>query len=144
MTELPGWRGMPNYYYRDALMIGVGRSGALLALRRVSEWASAHWPTKHRSLPAGFGMDFDSFLPGIAIPAAAVLRGLLIPGLIAAVGGFVLAHCKSPVVRGLLFILGSLAMVGDWGSTGGLLPSSGLRARYFYCWWYLELGKWRA
>jgi membrane protease YdiL (CAAX protease family) len=115
--ELPGWHGMPNYYYRDALMIGAGGTGALLALRRALEWASAHWPTQHRALSAGFGMDFDSFLPGMSIPAAAVLRGLLISGLIAAVGGFVLAHCKSPVMRGLLFILGSLAMVGDWGST---------------------------
>jgi cytochrome c oxidase assembly factor CtaG len=32
------------------------------------------------------------------------------------VGGFILAHCKTPVIRGMLFVLGSLAMVGDWGS----------------------------
>jgi len=37
-TELPGWRGMPGTYYRDALMIGVGGTGALLALSRVTEW----------------------------------------------------------------------------------------------------------
>ncbi len=114
--ELPGWRGMPNYYYRDALMIGVGGTGALLALRRVTEWASAYWPTQHRAVAPAFGMDFDSFVPGISIPAAAVLRGLLISGIVAAVSGFVLAHCKSPIIRGMLFILGSLAMVGDWGS----------------------------
>jgi hypothetical protein len=114
--ELPGWRGMPNYYYRDALMIGVGGTGALLALRHVAEWASAYWPTQHRAVSPAFGMDFDSFVPGISIPAAAVLRGLLISGLVAAVSGFVLAHCKSPIIRGMLFILGSLAMVGDWGS----------------------------
>jgi len=37
-------------------------------------------------------------------------------GLVAGIGGFILAHCKSPIVRGMLFVLGSLAMVGDWGS----------------------------
>jgi membrane protease YdiL (CAAX protease family) len=115
-TELPGWRGMPGPYYRDAVMIGVGGTGALLALSMVTEWVSAHWPTQHRALGAAFGFDFDSFLPGVSIPAAAVLHGLVYAGLIAVVGGFILAHCKTPVIRGMLFVLGSLAMVGDWGS----------------------------
>jgi hypothetical protein len=35
---------------------------------------------------------------------------------IALIGGFIAAHCKSPAVRAALFVLGSLAMVGDWGS----------------------------
>jgi membrane protease YdiL (CAAX protease family) len=115
--ELPGWRGMPNYYYRDALLIGAGGTGALLALGRVTEWASAHWPTQHRAVSAAFGMDFDALLPGIAISAGSAQRGLLLCGLVVAVSGFIVAHCKSPVMRGLLFVLGSLAMVGDWGST---------------------------
>jgi len=67
-------------YYRDALMIGVGGTGALLALSRVTEWASSHWPTPHRALNAAFGFDFDSFVPGIAIPAGRVLHGLLFTG----------------------------------------------------------------
>jgi hypothetical protein len=115
-TELPGWRGMAGSYYRDAVMIGVGGTGALLALSRVTEWVSSHWLTPHRALGAAFGFDFDSFVPGIAIPAGAVLHGLLFTGLIAVIGGFIVAHCKSPMIRGLLFALGSLAMVGSWGS----------------------------
>ena len=61
-------------------------------------------------------------LPGIAISATAVLRGLLFTGLIAVTAGFILAHCKSPVMRGLLFVLGSLAvLVGGWGSPADFL-----------------------
>jgi cytochrome c oxidase assembly factor CtaG len=45
-----------------------------------------------------------------------VLHGLVFSGLIAAIGGFIVAHCKSPMIRGLLFVLGSLTMVGSWGS----------------------------
>jgi membrane protease YdiL (CAAX protease family) len=115
-TELPGWRGMPGSYYRDSVMIGVGGTGALLVLSRATEWVSLHWPTKHRALGTAFGFDFDSFVPGIAIPAGAVLHGLVFGGLIAVIGGFIVAHCKSPMIRGLLFVLGSLAMVGSWGS----------------------------
>jgi len=102
-------------------LIGVGGTAALIALRRVSDWASARWPTPHQSLGAAFGNDFDSVLPGISIAATAVLHGLLFAGAIAAAAAFVVAHCKSPIVRGLLFVLASLAMVGGWGSAADFL-----------------------
>jgi membrane protease YdiL (CAAX protease family) len=120
-TDFPGWRGMAKNYYRDALLIGVGGTAALIALKRVSDWMSAHWPTPHPSLGAAFGNDFDSVLPGISISATAMLHGLLFTGAIAATAAFVAAHCKSPVVRGLLFVMASLAMVGAWGSTADFL-----------------------
>jgi hypothetical protein len=116
-VELPGWTGMPKDYYRDALLIGVGGTGAFLALARVAGWAAERWPTLHRAAPASFGLSFDALLPGIAIPASAMLHGLLVTGLIAALAAFIVAHCKSTLVRGLLFVMASLAMVGDWGST---------------------------
>jgi hypothetical protein len=97
-------------------MIGLGGTGVLLALSRMTEWASRHWPTPHRALGALFGFDFDSLVPGLAIPAGAVLHGLVFSALIAVIGGFVLAHCKSPALRAALFVLGALAMVGSWGS----------------------------
>ena len=112
----PGWRGMPREYYRDALFIGVGGTAALLALARTTEWAFGHWPTQHRAFPAAFGGDFDAYVPGVAIPAAAVLRGLAFAGLIAAICGFILAHCKAPLIRALLFLGVSVALVSGWGS----------------------------
>jgi hypothetical protein len=93
----------------------------LIALKRVSDWMSARWPTAHQSLGAAFGNDFDSVLPGISISATAMLHGLLLTGAIAATAAFVAAHCKSPILRGLLFVMASLAMVGGWGSTADFL-----------------------
>jgi hypothetical protein len=120
-TELPGWRGMSKSYYRDAVLIGVGGTAALIALRRVSEWLSARWPTPHQSLGAVFGSDFDSALPGVSIAATAVLHGLLLAGTIAVAAAFVAAHCKSPVIRALLFVLASLGMISGWGNTADFL-----------------------
>jgi membrane protease YdiL (CAAX protease family) len=115
-ADFPGWRGMPGSYYRDAVMIGAGGTAGLIALRRVTEWAFNHWPTQRQFLGAAFGNDFDSYVPGISIAATAVLRGLLYTGAIAVAAGFIASRCKSPVVRGALFVLASLAMAGGWGS----------------------------
>jgi hypothetical protein len=112
----PGWRGMTREYYRDALFIGLGGTAALIAVSRATEFVFRRWPTPHRSLPASFGLDFDSYVPGISIGASAVLHGLLVAGMIAAVGGFILAHCKSPMLRVLLFVASSVAVVSGWGS----------------------------
>ncbi len=115
-AQLPGWRGMPAAYYRDAIFIGIGGTAGLVALSRATEWLARQWPTPHRAFPASFGTNFDSFFPGLAISATAVLQGLLLTGVIAALCGFVIAHCKAPIVRLLLFVATSLAMVSGWGS----------------------------
>jgi len=112
----PGWRGMTREYYRDALFIGLGGTAALIAVSRATEFVFRRWPTPHRAFPAGFGLDFDSYVPSISIGASAMLHGLLVAGLVAAVGGFILAHCKSTVLRALLFVATSLALVSGWGS----------------------------
>ena len=119
--QFPGWQGMPGNYYRDALIIGLAGTAALLAVRRVSEWVAMQWPTAHQALGAAFGSDFDSRLPAIAISATTVLRGLLFTGLIALVAGFIAARCESPAFRALLFVMASLAMAGGWGSPADLV-----------------------
>jgi membrane protease YdiL (CAAX protease family) len=120
-VDWPGWRRMPRNYYRDALLIGLGGTAALIAVSRATEFVLRRWPTPHRSFPAGFGLDFDSYVPGISISATAVLHGLLFTAAIAAIGGFVLAHCKSPAIRALLFVAVSIALVSGWGSPADFL-----------------------
>ncbi|HXT25531.1 MAG TPA: hypothetical protein VN749_11965, partial [Candidatus Eisenbacteria bacterium] len=93
----------------------------LIAVSRATEFVLRRWPTPHRSFPAGFGLDFDSYMPGISISATAALHGLLLAAAIAAVGGFVLAHCKSPLLRALLFVVASIALVNSWGSPADFL-----------------------
>jgi len=112
----PGWTGMPREYYRDAFFIGAGGTAGLIALSRATEWAFRHWQTPHRAFPANFGLDFDAYAPGVSISAESVLHGLMWAGLIAAVGGFISAHLKSPLLRVLFYVAVSLAMVGGWGS----------------------------
>jgi membrane protease YdiL (CAAX protease family) len=119
--DWPRWRGMPADYYRDALLIGAGGTAALIAVSRATEFILRRWPTPHRAFPANFGLDFDSYVPGISIAAAAVLHGLLFTAAIAAVGGFVLAHSKSPALRALLFLAATIALVGGWGSPADFL-----------------------
>jgi hypothetical protein len=115
-AEIPGWLGMPQNYYRDALLTGLGGASALIALGRVMQWAQTRLPTPSRALGTTFGSDFDTRLPAVAIGGQTLLHTLLMLGVIAAAAGFVAARCKSRVLRIVLFVLASLALVGGWGN----------------------------
>ena len=69
---MPGWLGMPAEYYRDAFFIGLGGSAFLIGLRRLLDFAFAHWPALHRELPASFGDIFDSMTPGLGLVGSVI------------------------------------------------------------------------
>ncbi|MGC1086864.1 MAG: CPBP family intramembrane glutamic endopeptidase, partial [Candidatus Acidiferrum sp.] len=115
--RLPVGTPMPGAYYRDALWIGVCGTAALLGLERLIEFASIHWPTLHRALPASFGQNFDAVLPAGASLGGAVIRGLFLAGLIGFIAAFVAGVAKAPWLRLSLFVLGALALAGSgWGN----------------------------
>jgi len=115
--RLPDWRGMPGDYYRDAVLIGLGGSAALLGLERLIATVSIHWQTVHRSLQVSFGQDFDAILPAASIIGGTLLHSLLMTGIVVAVATFVAAQVRQPGLRILLLLLGALALVGGgWGS----------------------------
>jgi hypothetical protein len=119
--RLPGWAGLPEGYYRDALWIGLGGTGGLLGLERLLAVASTHWPTVHRSLEASFGLDFDALFPAASIVGGTALRGLLFTGLVAATAAFIAAQVRPTALRVLLLLFGALALAGgNWGSPADL------------------------
>jgi membrane protease YdiL (CAAX protease family) len=115
--RLPGWTGMPRLYYRDALLIGVGGTAALIGFSRLIAALSALWPTAHRGVEASFGGDFDSTLPAAAIFGTVLLRALMYTGLVALCASFVVTNVKQPWLGLLLFLSAALATVGTaWGT----------------------------
>jgi hypothetical protein len=114
--RLPGASRKPAEYYRDALWIGLGGAGGLLALQRVLTFVSSLWPTIHRSLPASFGQDFDAILPAGAVLGGTLTHGLFMTGVVAAVAAFIAAQIRQTWLRVLLLLGGALALVGGgWG-----------------------------
>jgi hypothetical protein len=114
--RLPNWSGMPGTYYRDALLIGVAGVAALLGLESILGWASAHWPTVHRSLAAAFGSDFSAKLPVGSVVGGAISHALLFSALLAAIAAFIAAYVKPWTLRLLFFLVGAATLVGDWGN----------------------------
>jgi membrane protease YdiL (CAAX protease family) len=115
--RLPGWTGMPPAYYRDALLIGVGGTAAVVGFSRLIAALLAHWPTAHRGIETSFGGDFDATLPAAAIFGTVLLKTLMYTGLVALCVSFVATNVKQPWLRLLLFLGAALANVGSaWGT----------------------------
>lgn len=115
--NLPGWANMPANYYRDALFIALGGSGALIGVNHLLAALDRAWPTAHRATAAGLGQNFDAILPAAAVIGATVLRGLLFTGTVAALSSFIAAQVKQPLLRGLILVLAAVALVGgNWGT----------------------------
>src|SRR5258708_19455437 len=99
---MPGWLGMPAYYYRDAFCIGLAGSAALLRLQRLVAVASPYWPTMHRALPSFFGQEFNATLPAVSSIAGTLQHGLMLTRIVGAVAAFLSAPDPHPALR-LLF-----------------------------------------
>jgi membrane protease YdiL (CAAX protease family) len=114
--QVPTWVGMPADYYRDAFWIGVGGSALLIGVRRMIEFASAWWPTLHRSLPASFGDSFDAIYPGVGVIGGTIFRALLTTGVLVLAGAFLGAELRLRWLRLVLFFAVAAALVPSWGS----------------------------
>lgn len=119
--QLPTWFEMPADYYRDAFWIGIGGSAFFIGLRRLLEYVSVWWPTLHRGLPSTFSGYFDAVLPGVGAIGSAVMRALLVCGILGLAAAFVGAEVRVRWLRLLLFFLVTGALVSSWGSPADLL-----------------------
>ncbi len=114
--RLTGWGGMPAGYYRDALFIGLGGSGALVGLGRLTNLLEKTWNTPHRALEAALGQDFDAYLAAAQVLGGALTRGLLVTGVVALAAAFIAARLRTRWMRLGLFLLAAVALAGDWGN----------------------------
>jgi len=119
--RLPRWSAMPAAYYRDALAIGLGGAASLMGLHALFAAVEQRLPVLHRSFPSSFGGDFDSIFPAGGILGQTLLNSLLRTGLLVLLAGFIAAELRSLRLRIPLFLLGVLALLGNWGNTTELL-----------------------
>ena len=114
--QVPTWLGMPAEYYRDAFCIGLGGSALLIGLQRLLGAVTLWWPTLQRAVPGNFGGSFDALVPAASVIGGALLRGLLITGVLAVAVAFVGAELRVRWLRLLMFFAIAAAMVTNWGS----------------------------
>jgi hypothetical protein len=119
--SIPGWRGMPAEYYRDAFFIGLGGAAAILGVRTLVQVVGQHWPTAHRAVEAAIGTNFDAVMPGVVVASGMISQGLLYTGMVAVLAAFVAGVLRARCLQVLGFVLLSLARVGgSWGSPADL------------------------
>lgn len=119
--RLPGWRGMPVAYYRDAFVLALGGTGVLAGLGRLPYLVARVWPTTSKALPASVPGGLDSYLPAAQAIAGSVLGGLLSIGLIGLAAGFVASYVRERWIEIGFVLLLALAQIGDWGGPADFL-----------------------
>jgi membrane protease YdiL (CAAX protease family) len=120
--RLPAWRGMPAWYYRDALLLGLGGAGGLAIVARAISQLDRLWPTSRAATESATFESLSALLPTGSIIAAAVIAGFFAVGLVAVVAGslallrrFVPPGAARAVQFGSLLLL-AVALIGSWGS----------------------------
>ena len=116
--RLPGWRGMPAAYYRDALAIGICGCAALAGLHRLPDLAAHFWPVARHALAANVPDALDPSQPALNAMAVAVTRSFFAVGVLALALGFASWYLRRAWQQWLLLIALAVLMVPDWGSAG--------------------------
>jgi hypothetical protein len=108
---LPGWRGMPALYYRDALISGVCGFATLAGAARLRVLIERIWPVLHFGFQANAPEIFDAAPPALQVIARAVMFSFITIGVLALVAGFASSYFregwKQVLALGLLAVLGA-------------------------------------
>ena len=110
--RIPEWTGMPRAYYRDALFIGLGGTGAWVGLDAISKWIYQHLPGAQEGAAASFGVNLDAFFPVGAIVGSGVRGGLTYTALVAITAAFIAGIIRAKWQRACVFVLAVLALGG--------------------------------
>ena len=121
--RLPGWRGMPALYYRDALVVGVLGSVSLLGLERLRMMAMQLWPVPLYSFSASVPGGLDATFPALREIGSAVTQGFGDIGGLAIAAGFAAWYLRRVWMHVLVLGLLALLAAPRWGSSGDLLQS---------------------
>jgi len=115
--RLPGWKGMPAAYYRDALCIAVLGAIALIGLGRLPSLLS-RWPMVQHSLDATLPNGLDGRWPALSGIASAIILGFLMTALLALAAGFFAGCVRSGAGRIALIVALTVFMSGNYATFG--------------------------
>jgi hypothetical protein len=116
--RLPGWRGMPAAYYRDALLVGLGSSLGILAISRLPDLLARVWVVPQAALQPDVPQDLDFLLPSLHVAGSSVARSFIGIGLLALALGFASYCLRSSAIQTLLLGVAALLAAPSGGSAG--------------------------
>ncbi len=134
--RLPGWRGMPAAYYRDALLVGVGGSLGVLAISRLQDLLARIWVVPQSALQADVPQNLEFLLPALHIAGGSVARSFIGIGLLALALGFAGYCLRSSATQTLLLGVAALLTAPLGGSAGEFAQKAfAIFAGLMFVWW---------
>jgi hypothetical protein len=138
--KLPGWRGMPAAYYRDALVVGLFGCSIILGLARLRELLALLWPVTRYGLNADAPVMLDATLPALQVLAVSILQSLIGIGALALIVGFFALYLRDLWKQIVLLGLIAFLIAPRWGSTADLLQNVFVGCAALLLVWWLVRG----
>jgi len=120
----PGWRDMPARYYRDAFVIGLGGSLALVGFGRLSALFTRIWVVPQRFLPASVPRELDFAWPAVHTAASGVTLGFIAVGMLALASGFASCYLRRTSIQAALLAVCAVVFATQWGSAGDFVQKA--------------------
>jgi hypothetical protein len=102
--RIPSWNRMRPADFRDAFVVGLFGSAALMGLHRLPA-LFAHWPVLRHSLGASVPENLDSLSPALSGFASSIAAAFLWTGLLGLAAGLIAAYVRPAWMRAALLVL---------------------------------------
>jgi hypothetical protein len=133
---LPGWRGMPAIYYRDAFLVGLGGSIAVLGVGRLTDLLARIWAVPQYAFPEDVPQELQFLLPALHALGSGLTRSFLAVGLLALALGFASYCLRSSAMQTLLLGVAALLAAPLGGSAGEFVEKAlAIFAGLMLLWW---------
>ena len=133
--RIAGWRGWNAGYVRDAILIGIFGSAAVMGLNRLPA-LFARWPLLRHSLGASVPEGLDMLSPAVGSIASAIIAAFITAGVLGIAVALIAAYVRPVWMRAGLMIVYAVLMAANVATPGAFLRDAAYHLLAVAVLWY--------
>jgi hypothetical protein len=134
--RLPGWRGMPAAYYRDAFVVGMCAAVGLAGVSRLGPALARIWPVARYAFPENVPQGLDATWPVLNALAGGVTHSFIVIGVLALAIGVASWYVRPIWMQVAILGLVAILLTPQSGSVGEVVQSALVSfVQFGVIWW---------